>query len=76
MSNPNEIDLLIDSQIDPFVDQEPAHANIRTTENEDETMTEGDDQVNPHAGHEFPIPDAQTDYIIPNRANTAIEVDE
>ena len=65
-----------ESQIDPFVDQEPAHANIRTTENEDETMTEGDDQVNPHAGYEFPIPDAQTDYIIPNRANTAIEVDE
>ena len=76
MSNPNEIDLLIDSQIDPFVDQETAHANIRTTENEDETMTEGDDQVNPLAGHEFPIPGAQTDYIIPNRANTAIEVDE
>ncbi len=76
ISNTNEIDLLLDCQIDPFVDQAPAHANIRTTENDDETKTEGDDQVNPHAGDEFLITDAQTDYILYNKANTKIEVDE
>ncbi len=77
---PNAIDLLIDSQIqiDPLIDQtiEPARANIRTTENEDEIMTEGDDQVNPLAAEEPPIPDAQTDYISPGGAITTVEVDE
>jgi hypothetical protein len=32
--------------------------------------------VNPHAGDEFLITDAQTDYILYNKANTKIEVDE
>ncbi len=77
---PNAIELLIDSQIqiDPFIDQtiEPDRANIRTTENEDEIMTDGDDQVNPHVAEELPIPVAQTDYIPPGGAITTIEVDE
>jgi hypothetical protein len=60
--NPNAIDSLIDAQIqiDTFVDQtiEPAHAYNRTTEYEDETMTKGDDHVNPNAADDFPILDA------------------
>ena len=32
--------------------------------------------MNPHAAEEVPIPDAQTDYILPGEANTTIEVDE
>jgi hypothetical protein len=73
---PNATDSLIDSQIqiDPFIDQtvEPARVNI----NEDEITTEGDGQVNSHAAEEVPIPDAQTDYILPGGANTTIDVDE
>lgn len=77
---PNAIDLIIDSQIqiDPFIDQtiEPARANIRTTENEGEIMTEGDGQLNPYAAEALPIPDVQTDYILPGGANTTIDVDD
>ena len=32
--------------------------------------------MNPHAAEEVPIPDAQTDYILPGEANTTIKVDE